>query len=181
MKFIAALASLALAQRTTDNDCLAGEGAEYVEGCRNLFYPMCDKIKISPDDSCNVVTYGAASIEWFSRDITVKYWDYSEQYVRIDEPEEEVVDENDWADWNWRLRQDDQQEGEWDWQCVQTSEIPEAYDKGIQLQDGRGVCGYKLQIINSAPETQLTVTVLRQSAMGLAVSAAAVAASMALF
>ena len=180
MKFIAALASLALAQRTTDNDCLAGEGAVYIEGCKNLFYPMCDKLQIDPADSCNVVTYGSASIEWFSREIDVKYWDYSEQYVRLDEPEEEVVDENDWADWNWRLRQEEQ-EGEWGWKCVQSSEIPEAYSKGVQLQEGRGVCGYKLQIINNAPETALTVTVLRESAVSLAATAVAAAASLALF
>ena len=110
MKFIAALASLAIfaeAQRVTENDCFADEGAVWQTDCKNLFYKICDKFQITNESSCNVITFGDAAIEWFSRDISVKYWDYSEQYIRIDEPEEEPVDENDWADWNWRLRQDD--------------------------------------------------------------------------
>lgn len=138
MKFIAALAALATfaqAQRVTDNDCFAEEGAVYEEDCNNLFYKLCNKFKIDMDDSCNVITYGDAAVEWYSGSIDVKYWGYSEQYVRIDNQEEEVVDENDWADWNWRLRQDAEntEEGEWAWECVQDSDIPEAFNQGGEL------------------------------------------------
>ena len=51
----------------------------------------------------------------------------------------------------------------------------------MELQTGRGVCGYKLQIINASVNTPLTVTVLRNNALGLAASAVAAVATLALF
>ncbi len=115
MKLYLALAGLALvqAQQTTDNDCFEEEGASYVEGCRDLFYKMCDKFTINVDNSCNVVTYGNAAVSWFSKDITVKYWDFTEQFAAP--PDAQPVDQNDWADWNWRLRAGEEDQSDWSW------------------------------------------------------------------
>ena len=63
---LALAGQLALAQRTTTNDCLEEQEAEFLETCRNLFYPMCDVLNILPLGSCNVITFGDASITWFS-------------------------------------------------------------------------------------------------------------------
>lgn len=109
-----ALAATASAQQTTDNNCFEDEGAVYQEGCSDLFYKMCDKFMINIEDSCNVETFGNAKIDWFSKDITVKYWEYTEQFAAPPTVVEEPVDNNDWADWNWRLRQDDDQ-SDWSW------------------------------------------------------------------
>lgn len=175
--------AIAHAQQTTDNDCFEEEGATYQEGCRDLFYKMCDKFFINIDDSCNVITYGNAAVSWFSKDITVKYWEYMNQFAPPPSSPEEPVDNNDWADWNWRLRAEDPgDQSDWSWQCLQNSEIPEGYDVDKDLQARRGVCGFKFQIINTSTLADFSFTVLRDNALSLAVPLfASAAATLTLF
>ena len=67
-----------------------------------MFYKMCDEFKINVEGTCNVITYGNAAIKWFSKDINVQVWDYSDQFAAP--PVEEPEDKNGSGDWNWRLR-----------------------------------------------------------------------------
>ena len=83
-----------------------------MEGCRDLFYKMCDKFNVEASNSCNVVTFGNAAVKWFSQDISAKVWSYAEQYalnpstVPEDSAEEASEEgDSDWSDWNWRLMQ----------------------------------------------------------------------------
>ena len=80
---IAALAAYANAAATTFNDCLAEEGTVWLQDCRSLWYGICDNFVMLPESSCNVETFGDASINWFSDSIEVFVWNYIERYPDV--------------------------------------------------------------------------------------------------
>ncbi len=112
--FVALVGTIAVveAQRTTTNNCLLEEGAIEVEECSDLFYKICNKYKVDADDTCNIVTYGNASIEWFANDVSVIYWPYINKMVDLNaKSSNPSADPNDWAAYNeWRLMAENEPE-----------------------------------------------------------------------
>jgi len=104
MRIIAALAGIfvfAEALKDTENDCFKeGSGAVYVDKCRDVFYKYCDTYKIDPSGTCNFETFDNASLNWFAKNIKVRYWPYAEKLVDVNagKQEEEVTEANpdDW-------------------------------------------------------------------------------------
>ena len=77
MKFAATLAVLFASANgiaTTTNDCLNEEGAVLASSCRSLWYRSCEHYVVNRDDTCNIETYGDASLNWFSSDLEVQMW-----------------------------------------------------------------------------------------------------------
>lgn len=59
----------------TDNDCLSGEGSIIVEDvCSDLYYGVCQTIKVKKGSSCNVDIRGDAELTFYSSQIKVQYW-----------------------------------------------------------------------------------------------------------
>ena len=102
MKLVIALAFAAVgyATMTTTNDCDAdGEGAENLGSCKSLWYSMCNSYTLFAGASCNIVTWGDASLNWYSNDIQVSYWNL----VETDLPEVDPNAEPDINAWE-RMR-----------------------------------------------------------------------------
>lgn len=204
------LVALGFAQRATQNDCFEQEEAEFLESCRNLFYPMCDKFNIAPTGTCNILTFGDASLEWFTQDISANYWVLMDQKLPPPPPpptekeEKEMEEEknpkedNEFAEWQWRLRAEggdvaptsmqktkkDPCDDRTDCvvQCALSSEIPTAYKKSKELAMSTGVCGYKFQVTNSNDKVPFMISVLRAGAVSMALPVlTASAAAFALF
>jgi hypothetical protein len=61
--------------KSTDNDCLSGEGAVIVEDiCSDLYYGVCQTIKVNKGSSCNIDIRGDAELTFYSSQIQVQYW-----------------------------------------------------------------------------------------------------------
>jgi hypothetical protein len=76
---IAALAASANAAATTFNNCLLEEGSVHLGACRSLWYKICDNYTLLPGETCNVETFGDASINWFSDSVKTFVWNYVER------------------------------------------------------------------------------------------------------
>lgn len=62
-------------EKPTDNDCLKGQGAEIIEEpCMDLYYGICQTIKVKGNSSCNVDIMGDAEVTFYSSAINVQYW-----------------------------------------------------------------------------------------------------------
>lgn len=146
--FVALVSTIAFveAQRTTTNNCLLEEGAINVGDCSDLFYKICNKYKIAALDTCNIETYGNASIEWFANDVSAIYWPYINKMVDLNAAPaaDPTADPNDWAAYNnWRLMSEKDPNankrkpaaaGEnWQTVCVQDTEIPVTMKSGKDL------------------------------------------------
>lgn len=168
---ICALAAYANAAANTFNDCLSEEGSVWIQDCRSLWYAICDNYYLLPGETCNVETFGDASINWFSDSIDVFVWRYIERY-----PDD--VDESDFNTDEWsRLRQDAPPERE----CLPESLGSELYESEQKLQAKQGNCGFKFQLINNSEFGAYDFTVLRAGSEALAATILASTAVLALF
>lgn len=192
MKFVSALAlavGSAVAQKTTDNDCLLEQGATLKEECSDLFYNICESYTLEADSSCNVNTYSDSQIDWFSSDLYVVNWYYIEGVEEVEEEEEEDADEEETDSFyvnNFQAEDeddedDDDEDEEDNVPCVLDSEIPTQYKKGTRMQLFSGLCGFKYQITNTNVEATYTFNVLRDGAFALTASAVSALAAVALF
>jgi len=173
MKSFIAIASLAVytnAAATTFNDCLLEEGATHIDSCRSLWYSICDNYTISGGESCNVETFGDASINWFSDSIDVFVWNYIMRATESDGTESDAAPDS--AQWG-RLRQERE--------CVPESLGSTLYSSEEKLMARNGNCGFKFQILNNSEYGEYDFTVLRAGSEALAATIIASTAMLALF
>ena len=82
----------------TDNECLLGQGAEVIEEpCTDLYYGICQTIKVKGNSSCNVDILGDAEVTFYTSAIEVQYWPmisvpHGQEYHNEDVEEEEEDD-----------------------------------------------------------------------------------------
>lgn len=104
-----------------------------------------------------------------------------EKEIEAKEEEKNPKEENEFAEWQWRLRAEggnveptSMQKSKRDpcadrtdcvVQCALSSEIPTAYSKNKELAMSTGVCGYKFQVTNSNEKVPFMMTVLRAGAV----------------
>lgn len=81
---ITAVFAYANAAATTFNNCLMEEDAEHLGECRSLWYKICDNYTLLAGGTCNVETFGDASMNWFSNDIETSVWNYVERLTDDD-------------------------------------------------------------------------------------------------
>ena len=88
---LALCAAVASAQTfvTTNNECWLGQGGEYIEECKDVYFFTCDVYEVQPDTACNVYTFSDSRVTWFSQDIITHYWEY---YRRTGVDKNDVID-----------------------------------------------------------------------------------------
>lgn len=115
-----ALSTYANAAATTYNNCLNEEGVIHLGACRSLWYKICDNYTILPAETCNVETFGDASIAWFSDSVKVYVWNYVERLKSMSSDSSSPSSDN----WQ-RLRQSNNStmsdDGDSDRECVAES------------------------------------------------------------
>jgi hypothetical protein len=168
---ITALAAYANAAATTFNNCLLEEGTLHLGACRSLWYSICDNYTILGGQTCNVETFGDASLNFYSDSIEVYVWNYVNKLIETPTDDDSAPDSETWG----RLRQDGERE------CVAESLGNEFYLSEEKLQARNGACGYKFQVLNKAEIGEYDFTVLRAGSETLAATIIASAAILALF
>ena len=86
MRFLAACLAFALganALATTNKDCRDENSSPAIfDGkCRTIWYSKCQDYIMPAGDTCNFVTLGDSSIQFFSRSLEVQVWNYEMQNV----------------------------------------------------------------------------------------------------
>ena len=75
------IAGAASAARMTTYECLAEEGAIITDECFGMYMNLCHKIEIQPYESCNVMVFKPANIEWSTNEIQVDLYTYVTMYM----------------------------------------------------------------------------------------------------
>lgn len=167
MKFIALLSTMAAttyAAATTNRDCYEDDEVTHLGDCRSLWYKICDSYEIAPTATCNFVTFGDASINWFSDSIEVFVWNY----IMKASDDDTAGDSGSWS-----LRQART--------CQPESLANEVYTSEQRLQARQQNCGFKFQVTNLSEYGTYDFTLLRNSASFVTAGAVAFAATIALF
>ena len=132
--------------------------------CRSLWYKICDSYEIGPLGTCNIETFGDASVNWFSDSLEIFVWNYIMKADDSDAGDSE----------SWSLRQERS--------CQPESLANEVYTSEERLQARQQNCGFKFQVTNLSDAGTYDFTLLRNSATFLTAGAAAyLASSSALF
>ena len=162
---VALSAAVASAQTfvTTNNECWLGQGGEYQEECKDVYFFTCDVYTVEPSAACNVYTFSDSRVTWFSQDLIAHYWEY---YRRTSVDKDASIDGYE----------DMTEEGK----CYAVSDVPTQYTNGLVMNYTKGMCGFKYQITNNNEEYPNEFQVLKDSAATLlASSAVAIAAVLA--
>lgn len=168
---LALFAASASAVATTNNDCLLEQGSVHIDACRSLWFKICDNYTILPADTCNIETFGDASLSWFSDSVDVSVWNYVMRYTSEAATDDSAPNSDQWG----RLLQDDTRE------CVPESLGSSVYSSLENMSTRHGSCGYKFQIINNSELGQFDFTVLRNGAETIVAGLTLAAATLALF
>lgn len=114
-----------------------------------------------------------------------------EKEIEEKEEEENPTEDNEWAEYQWRLRSDNAEPTSFaakkkdpcddrtdcTVQCAMSSEIPTPYKKNKELSMSTGVCGYKMQVTNINEKSPFLLSVLRTGAVSLALPIIAASAT----
>ena len=71
-----ALATTAIGQKVTTQECWYDEGATYTGKCGDLFFAYCDEYSLEPLDTCNIFTFSRSAVKTLSNGIDMSVWTY---------------------------------------------------------------------------------------------------------
>ena len=113
-------------------------------------------------DSCNVFVFSDSRLTWFTSDIKVSWWGY---YLQDGA---EVSDDNPMTAEEFKGIDDGTR-------CFAASDVPAVYKQGKVMNYVGGMCGYKYQITNDDKNFANKFKVLKDNAVTLITSSAALA------
>ena len=189
-----ALASTAVAQKVTTQECWYDEGAQYTGKCNDLFFSYCDEYLLFAADTCNIFTFSRSAIKTLSNGIDMSVWVYEResslnQQGSLEFDTFEDSSESGFGDFKAKLKQEDgedfserfEDEFEFDWEgCEAISDIPTPYRMGETMTLRGNTCAFRYQVTNRFDNQDYTFKVVRDGAAALALASTAILGALAI-